>query len=209
MLTLRRVLGSQIQLAGWSTYSTLLWILKAAMCTFYYRLTKDLEGYRTRIYIGFGLIISTWVAVELNLLMSCMPLHKMWQIYPDPGKFCYPAISPAIVWTYLAFNVATDIYLIMIPMPMLWKAAMPPLQKFWLIALFSCGLFVTVAAVLRAVLLVLVCLFLLGIWYLVSGIRTNFFLRIPSMALSWRVRGQCERRLSPSSQRTYPCSSHT
>ncbi|KAM5353851.1 hypothetical protein ACJ41O_000501 [Fusarium nematophilum] len=144
----------RIQLAGWSTYSFLLWVLKAAMCTFYYRLTKDLEGYRTRIITGFALIISSWAVVQLNLFLSCRPFHHWWQIYPDPGAYCHPAISPALIWTYLAFNIATDLYLIMIPMPMLWKAAMPWFQKCWLIALFSCGLFVTVAAILRVVLLV-------------------------------------------------------
>ncbi|KAM0428302.1 hypothetical protein ACHAPT_007203 [Fusarium lateritium] len=149
-----RILGSKIQLAGWSTYSFLLWILKGAMCTFYYRLTKDLEGYRTRILIGFAFIISSFVVVQLNLILSCRPFYRWWQIYPDPGVYCHPAISPGLVWTYLSFNVATDLYLIMIPMPMLWKAAMPWLQKFWLITLFSCGLFVTMAAILRVALLV-------------------------------------------------------
>ncbi|KAL6364931.1 hypothetical protein LRP88_00904 [Fusarium phalaenopsidis] len=148
------VLGSKIQLAGWSTYSFLLWILKGAMCTFYYRLTKDLEGYRTRILVGFALIIGSFVVVQLNLILSCHPFYRWWQIYPDPGVYCHPAISPNLVWTYLSFNVATDLYLIMIPMPMLWKAAMPWFQKVWLIALFSCGLFVTMAAILRVVLLV-------------------------------------------------------
>ncbi|RSL97027.1 hypothetical protein CEP52_011132 [Fusarium oligoseptatum] len=121
---------------------------------FYYRLTKDLEGYRTRILVGFALIIVTFVVVQLNLILSCHPFYRWWQIYPDPGVYCHPAISPNLVWTYLSFNVATDLYLIMIPMPMLWKAAMPWFQKVWLIALFSCGLFVTMAAILRVVLLV-------------------------------------------------------
>jgi hypothetical protein len=34
-----RVIGSKIQLAGWSTYSTLLWTLKASLLVFYIRLT--------------------------------------------------------------------------------------------------------------------------------------------------------------------------
>lgn len=124
------------------------------MCTFYFRLTKDLEGYRTRIYVGFVLVAATWLMALLNLFLSCRPFHHMWQISPNPGEYCQPAISPAIVWVYLSFNVATDLYLIVIPMPMLWKAAMPLAQKLWLIALFSCGLFVTMCAILRVVLLV-------------------------------------------------------
>ncbi|KAF4950508.1 hypothetical protein FGADI_8154 [Fusarium gaditjirri] len=149
-----RVIGSKIQIALWATYSSLLWILKAAMCTFYYRLTKDLQGHRLRVIIGFGFIISSFVVVQMNLLLSCRPFDHWWQIFPDPGAFCHAAISPALIWTCLAFNLATDFYLIMIPMPMLWKAAMPWPQKVGLIALFSCGLFVTLAAILRVVLLV-------------------------------------------------------
>jgi len=34
-----RVIGSKIQLAGWSTYSVLLWSLKASLLVFYLRLT--------------------------------------------------------------------------------------------------------------------------------------------------------------------------
>ncbi|KAF4337368.1 integral membrane protein PTH11 [Fusarium beomiforme] len=149
-----RVTGSKIQLALWATYSSLLWILKAAMCTFYYRLTKDLQGHRIRVIIGFGFIVASFVIVQMNLLLSCRPFNNWWQIFPDPGAFCHAAISPALIWACLAFNLATDFYLIMIPMPMLWKAAMPWPQKVGLIALFSCGLFVTMAAILRVVLLV-------------------------------------------------------
>ncbi|KAH7308154.1 hypothetical protein B0I35DRAFT_454010 [Stachybotrys elegans] len=149
-----RVLGSRIQLAGWSTYSFLLWLLKAAMCTFYYRLTKDLEGYRRRIYIGFAFIVASWFVVMLNFFFSCRPFHHMWQIYPNPGIYCQPAISPALIWVYLSFNVATDLYLIAIPMPMLFKIEMPWFKRVWLVGLFSCGLFVTMAAILRVVLLV-------------------------------------------------------
>lgn len=41
-----RVNGSKTQVAGWSTYTFLLWVVKAAMCTFYLRLT--VEHFRTR-----------------------------------------------------------------------------------------------------------------------------------------------------------------
>lgn len=80
-----RVNGSKTQVAGWSTYTLLLWLLKASMCTFYLRLTEGLE-YQLRIYIGFGLIFTTWVAVLLSILLGCRPLSKNWQIYPDPGS---------------------------------------------------------------------------------------------------------------------------
>lgn len=153
---MNRVLGSKIQVSGWASYLILLWALKGAMCTFYLRLTRDLKGYRPRINIGFAFISISFCAVMLNLLLGCRPLHRMWQIYPNPGRHCQPDAPPAVVFTTLSLNVATDLYLIGIPMPMLFKATMPLPQRVRLVALFSCGLFVIIAAILRVVFLVTV-----------------------------------------------------
>ncbi|KIH92525.1 hypothetical protein SPBR_02568 [Sporothrix brasiliensis 5110] len=148
-----RVTGSKTQVAGWSTYTLLLWLLKASMCSFYLRLTEGLD-YRRRIYAGFGLIFATWVAVLLSILLGCRPMSKNWQIYPDPGNACQPAVSHINVFVTLVLNVLTDIYLMSIPLPMLWKANLRPAKKIGLMVLFSGGLFVTAAAILRCVLII-------------------------------------------------------
>lgn len=76
-------------------------------------------------------------------------------------------------------------------MPMLWKAAMPWPQKVGLITLFSCGLFVTMAAILRVVHLVAVS-FLNHQPY-----NTHLtVVRTPSMAPSLLPLGQFARPLS-------------
>ncbi|KAL6701621.1 hypothetical protein J3F84DRAFT_355343 [Trichoderma pleuroticola] len=151
-----RVLGSKIQIAGWSTYSTLLWTLKASLLIFYIRLTDGLAThYRVRIYIGFAFLAASYIVVALNLYLSCRPFHKLWQIYPDPGNICQPAVSNQIIWVYWAFNVTTDLYIISIPLPMLWTTTLKPWRKIGLIFLFSGGLFVVVCATLRCALIVL------------------------------------------------------
>jgi hypothetical protein len=81
-----RVNGSKTQLMGWASYSFLLWCLKAAMCTFYLRLTEGLKSYRTRIYFGFVLIVVTWITVISCVMFTCQPFHKNWQINPNPGS---------------------------------------------------------------------------------------------------------------------------
>ncbi|KAL7939384.1 hypothetical protein V8C35DRAFT_326426 [Trichoderma chlorosporum] len=151
-----RVLGSKIQIAGWSTYSTLLWTLKTSLLIFYIRLTDGLAShYRIRIYIGFALLAATYIAAELNLYLSCRPFHKLWQIYPNPGNVCQPATSNQIIWVYWAFNVITDLYIISIPLPMLWTTTLKPWRKLGLIFLFSTGLFVVACATLRCALIVM------------------------------------------------------
>jgi len=69
---------------------------------------------------------------------------------------CQPAVSNQIVWVYLSFNVATDLYLLSIPVPMLWQSSLKPMKKVGLIVLFSGGLFVVMCAILRCVYIVTV-----------------------------------------------------
>ncbi|KAK0726486.1 hypothetical protein B0T21DRAFT_413817 [Apiosordaria backusii] len=147
-----RVNGSKTQVAGWSTYTFLLWVIKAAMCTFYLRLTEGLE-YRKRIFVGFVMLFVTWVAVLLSILVSCLPFEKNWQIYPDPGNSCQPAIARVEIFVTLSLNAVTDIYLMTIPIPMLLGASMKRFRKIGLTLLFSGGAFVTVAGMLRCILI--------------------------------------------------------
>lgn len=53
-------------------------------------------------------------------------------------------------------NVITDLYLISIPLPMLWQSSLKPLKKFGLIIIFSGGLFIIVCALIRAIFIVTV-----------------------------------------------------
>ncbi|PHH60400.1 hypothetical protein CDD82_2309 [Ophiocordyceps australis] len=157
----QRVTGSKIQLAGWSVYSTLLWVLKTSLLFFYMRLTAGLSrSYLVRIYMGFGFLGISWIIVMSNLYLSCRPFHKNWQINPDPGNVCYPAVSRQIVWVYFAFNITTDLFLLSIPVPMLWKSSLRPVKKIGLILLFSGGIFIIICATLRCILIVTVSLFI-------------------------------------------------
>lgn len=116
----------------------------------------------------------------MNLFLGCRPFNKYWQIYPDPGSelypstsshcedvayradystykdVCQPAISNSIVWVYGSLNITTDLYLISIPLPMLWKSSLKPLKKVGLVILFSGGLFIIVCALIRAIFIVTV-----------------------------------------------------
>lgn len=127
------------------------------MCTFYLRLTEGLEGFSRKIYIGFGLVVSTWLAVLLGILFGCgLPFEKNWQIYPQPSNYCQPAISRIDIFVTVVLNVLTDFYLMSIPLPLLWKARVSGFKRVAMIFCFSGGLFVTTAGILRCVLIVTV-----------------------------------------------------
>ncbi|KAJ5263214.1 hypothetical protein N7478_010819 [Penicillium angulare] len=148
-----RVGGSKLQVTGWSLYTLLLWLLKTCMAVFYSRLTAGLINMRIRIHIAYVLIAMTYIATICSILFGCHPMEKNWQINPDPGNHCQPAVSKIDIYVTVVLNVATDIYLISIPAPMLFKARLPWREKLELLILFSGGLFVMMCGILRCVLI--------------------------------------------------------
>jgi hypothetical protein len=100
-----------------------------------------------------GLIVVTYITVVLTFLLSCQPFHKFWQINPDPGNLCQPASSKLYIFMVVSLNIVSDLYLLLIPIPMLWGAHIPKVKKIGLIVLFSGGIFVMVAGLLRCVLI--------------------------------------------------------
>lgn len=90
----------------------------------------------------------------------------------------------------MVLNVVTDIYLMSIPIPMLLKASLRPLKKAGLIFLFSGGVFVMVAGILRCVLILTVSNSLLRIpqqWLLIIHV-TQDPINGAQQAGSWAVR---------------------
>lgn len=41
---------------------------------------------RVRIQVAYGLIAATYIATLFSILFGCHPMHKNWQIYPNPGS---------------------------------------------------------------------------------------------------------------------------
>ncbi|KAJ5888370.1 hypothetical protein N7495_008411 [Penicillium taxi] len=148
-----RVEGSKIQLTGWGTYVLTVWLLKACMAIFYSRMTEGLKTMQLRVKISYVVLAITFVAVICSIYLSCQPFHKFWQINPNPGNQCLPAISNVFVLTTVVLNILTDIFLLTIPIPVLAKAQLKWRAKLRLLVLFSGGIFVMVAALVRCILI--------------------------------------------------------
>lgn len=101
--------GSKIQVIGWSFYACILWLVKFCVAVFYSRLTyvfslmiflpahvcynRDTDKFSTglqnlpgRVRFAYILLGVTYLAVALSILLGCQPMHKYWQINPDPGS---------------------------------------------------------------------------------------------------------------------------
>ncbi|KAL8362542.1 hypothetical protein RB601_008066 [Gaeumannomyces tritici] len=147
-----RVLGSQIQVAGWTVYSMLIWCFKLSMLFFYVRLTEGLgRAYRMRVWYGFALVLATFFGTILTIFLGCRPFNHYWQVTPNPGNQCQPALSAPIVWSSFAANVSTDIYLILIPLDLLWGSTLKLYQKIASTIVLGTGIFVLVCAILKTI----------------------------------------------------------
>jgi hypothetical protein len=102
-------------------------------------------------------------------------------------------------------NVVTDMYLMSIPMPMLWKASLETRKKLSLIVIFGGGVFVMMAGILRCALIIQVSSDIMIPHARVIVIKSlTQSLRIPSTAPKQLAAGRAVRHSSPSSSATYP-----
>ncbi|CAG8288397.1 unnamed protein product [Penicillium salamii] len=145
-----REAGSKIQIIGWSLYLAILWLIKFSLAVFYSRLTTGLQHLPTRVRVAYVILGVTWLATQLSLLLSCQPFHAFWQITPNPGNFCQPTISRVYVLLTVILNILTDVYLLSIPLPLLWTVNIGLKRKIPLMALFSGAAFVIIAGIIRA-----------------------------------------------------------
>ncbi|KAJ9660853.1 hypothetical protein H2201_006745 [Coniosporium apollinis] len=140
-----RVGGSKTQLVGWSLYTLLLWMIKLCMTILYSRLTAGVNNMEIRVRIGYVIVISTYIATEMSIL----------QYARTDSNLCQPAISKIDLYVTVVLNVATDMYLLTIPLPMLWKANMSKVKKYSLILVFGGAVFVMMAGILRCALILM------------------------------------------------------
>ncbi|KAK8113752.1 hypothetical protein PG999_005821 [Apiospora kogelbergensis] len=139
-----RIGGSKNHVLGLLMYTTLMWLLKGCWALYYNRLTLLIKG--TIIVLP-----ATYIGCLLVAFLKCVPFDHHWQIYPQPGVNCMPAISPLQTIFVMVMNTVTDFYLMAIPIPMIWKSKLPLRKKFMIILMFSGAILEMVFGILRAV----------------------------------------------------------
>lgn len=106
---------------------------------------------RLRVHAGFALVLAGYLASIGAVFLGCIPFRRYWQINPDPGNSCEAAVSRPIVWSAFAANISTDIYLILIPLPLLWGSRLRLIEKIASSLVLGAGIFVLVCATIKTV----------------------------------------------------------
>ena len=86
-------------------------------------------------------MIAWWIAINFVATFNCIPVDKYWK----------PKLSGTCIDTYEAFlgasipNLITDFFLLLLPLPMLWRLHISWRSKIGLILVFLCGYWLVVS----------------------------------------------------------------
>ncbi|TVY34178.1 hypothetical protein LOCC1_G008102 [Lachnellula occidentalis] len=141
--------GSKALFVAWLSYVSLIWSLKASLLFFYSRLTLGLWQQKFVKVMAIASVV-TYLAVVLELFTHCTPIQKNWQVKPYAGDKCTVTVASYIMTAGL--NVCTDLGILAIPIPIIWKVQIPLRRKIVIALLLSSGIFVITAALLRCIL---------------------------------------------------------
>ena len=73
-------------------------------------------------------------------------------------------MSRPIIWSGFAANVSSDLYLILIPLPMLWRSSTKLSKKIAATVVLGAGIFVLVCATLKTIFILVVSLMILNLF---------------------------------------------
>ena len=80
-------------------------------------------------------LVVTFLAVVVATLSECQPFDHYWQVTPDPGPQCRQGYAHLL--TMGVTDMITDVLLVIFPIPIIIKSAMPLKRKISLVLLFS------------------------------------------------------------------------
>ncbi|GLA51457.1 hypothetical protein AnigIFM63604_008054 [Aspergillus niger] len=139
--------GSIYAFLAWLSYILMVWSFKGVLVFLYNRLTIGLSQHRLALAVG-AFTVCTFVVSLLFDLLICRPIEKNWQVKPYAGNNC--TVRPLNYIVIEVLSILTDLCIMCVPIPLIIVAKIPTSQKWILTGLFSSGIFVMIAAGLRA-----------------------------------------------------------
>ncbi|KAF7542937.1 hypothetical protein G7046_g10087 [Stylonectria norvegica] len=116
-------------------YMMTLVFVKLTFLLHYYRL-MSVSNMRP-LFLAALVIVALWgVSQFIMAFIECIPLEAVWD-HRVNGR-CIP--HTVTLWYFNGvFNIATDVSILVLPLPILWKLQLPPLQKGVLAGIFGLG----------------------------------------------------------------------
>ncbi|KAK3501984.1 hypothetical protein B0T13DRAFT_510491 [Neurospora crassa] len=138
--------------ALWATiwvYSLALMFVKMSITVQCYRVFRTPRMQKFfKIYFVLVVIYGLWTV--FGTFFTCWPVNLWWEMVRReraPKGVCMD--KNIITFTNAGINIASDLVLAIIPIPLLWKLQIPKKQKLVLTSLFGMGMFASVMSIVR------------------------------------------------------------
>lgn len=110
-------------------------MVKLSILTFYYRVFVT-PAFR-RIVLGTITFIALWVlTITIVLALECRPIQKFWD--PTVPGECFNLV--AVSYFTNITNLVTDVWIFLLPIPVIWGLHMSNNKKLGLCGVFTIGL---------------------------------------------------------------------
>lgn len=139
--------GSQIFYAGYLIYTTGATLAKYSVLAFYVRVFSGVNNPGFELWVKITTIANTivWFVTMMVDILQCMPVQKAW--YYDLEGTC---IDIWLWWLgYGVISIVLDIWILLLPMPVLWCLKLKASRKIVITLLFICGYCVVVVSIGR------------------------------------------------------------
>ncbi|KAJ4295029.1 hypothetical protein N0V90_007037 [Kalmusia sp. IMI 367209] len=142
----QRVYGSKLVLVIEQMQCCTIWLVKACLLLMYKRMTALLPQHKIVLCVSGYTALGFVVMEILYFGVWCRPFNQYWAVPPSNSQ-CSAATNHLI--TNAVLNISSDLMIIAIPMPLLFKVKLPTKNKAILIGIFLIGTFNIIAAVLN------------------------------------------------------------
>ncbi|KAK8063074.1 Satratoxin biosynthesis SC1 cluster protein 4 [Apiospora hydei] len=132
---------------GVVVYNFTLVFVKLSLFLQYYRLVDQVPRYRP-LFLGAGFVVMGWtIAMVFSMTFICVPVYAYWD--KSVPHVCLS--DPMMQLTNSVGNIVTDLILLLLPMPVLWRLNLPIRQKWGVIGIFSLGFITCIVSLLRVI----------------------------------------------------------
>lgn len=144
--------NKQIVYASVLPYTLILYLVKAAIVTWYYTITpRTLPRCRLALHLISAVCLASFCLAVGSNCFSCYPVHHNWAL--DPVRLCIASARPWAFFVSFGCHLATEILIFVYPFPLLRsiRTAHPHPRRWGIFFLFALGFLAIVATCARVI----------------------------------------------------------
>ncbi|GAM34678.1 hypothetical protein TCE0_015f02406 [Talaromyces pinophilus] len=137
--------GSKLEVWAEWCYLVVSGTVKLSYLLLYIRIFGPFQRVTPVMWTGVVFVSLIYVVLLMMSILDCQPIHRHWD--KTVNGQCLPAM--VLAYSSGAFNVATDFFVLVVPMPTVWSMNLTTAKKLRVSAVFGLGIIVVSLSITR------------------------------------------------------------